>query len=304
MLREARREDKSEVYDLWKHAYPNQNRNYLNFYFKNLFDKGVCLLLEQDNRIVSSLQMNTHVIKFNGKRLMSGYILGVSTLPDYRRRGHMRNLMESAIDEAQHNHLFTMIKAFNPKLYEQFGFQCVYYHKQYTIYREFLHKVTSTNVTYTADPSELLEVYREFIRHFDGAYERDVEYYTTFLAELMVNQKKMLVYRASGGKVMGYVVYQVKNSEVLIKEAIYLESVVLMRLLKSAMGSANEVLLEVSQSEKIEKIFPMAIPKKHASIMVRINNFELFNKLFNAKATTVQEAYSLLSKPLWMHEYY
>ena len=41
MLREARVYDKSEVYQLWKQSYPTLDRNYLNFYFKHLFDSGV-----------------------------------------------------------------------------------------------------------------------------------------------------------------------------------------------------------------------------------------------------------------------
>ena len=58
MLRDAGKQDKAEIYELWKQSYPNQNRNYLNFYFKNIFDKGRCIALEQDQRIISSLQLN------------------------------------------------------------------------------------------------------------------------------------------------------------------------------------------------------------------------------------------------------
>ena len=94
MLRDAGKQDKAEIYELWKQSYPNQNRNYLNFYFKNIFDKGRCIALEQDQRIISSLQLNEHILRLRDKQLKISYILGVSTLPDYRRRGHMRRLME------------------------------------------------------------------------------------------------------------------------------------------------------------------------------------------------------------------
>ncbi len=112
MLRDAGKQDKAEIYELWKQSYPNQNRNYLNFYFKNIFDKGRCIALEQDQRIISSLQLNEHILRLRDKQLKISYILGVSTLPDYRRRGHMRRLMESALDEAGHNHLVTLIRGF------------------------------------------------------------------------------------------------------------------------------------------------------------------------------------------------
>ena len=160
MLRDAGKQDKAEIYELWKQSYPNQNRNYLNFYFKNIFDKGRCIALEQDQRIISSLQLNEHILRLRDKQLKISYILGVSTLPDYRRRGHMRRLMESALDEAGHNHLVTLIRGFYPKLYEQFGFETVYERKLYTVPRECLHKVSLTNISYAAEPQELFRPIR------------------------------------------------------------------------------------------------------------------------------------------------
>ena len=52
--------------------------------------------------------MNEHVIHLRSQDAIA-YLLGVSTLPDYRRRGHMRTLMEAALDETSHNYLFTFI---------------------------------------------------------------------------------------------------------------------------------------------------------------------------------------------------
>lgn len=304
MIRETKKEDKQDVYTLWKQAYPSQNRNYLNFYFKNIFDKGTCFIIEQDNRIVSSLQMNEHVLHLHGKQLKIGYLLGVSTLPDYRRRGHMKKLMECALDEASHNYLITFIQAFNPKLYEQFGFETLYYHKYYTLHKDTLQKISTTKVSYSADASELLHAYQNFIKHFDGYYVRDSMYYTLLLNELVVNQKQMVVYRDRNKEVTGYLVYQNKKDEIFVEEAVYTESVALMRMLKAALGKAEEITIQVSQSEKLEKIFPMVIPKKQPAMMARVNHIELFNKLYNVGAKTTKEAIFGTKKPLWCHEYY
>ena len=289
MLRDAGKQDKAEIYELWKQSYPNQNRNYLNFYFKNIFDKGRCIALEQDQRIISSLQLNEHILRLRDKQLKISYILGVSTLPDYRRRGHMRRLMESALDEAGHNHLVTLIRGFYPKLYEQFGFETVYERKLYTVPRECLHKVSLTNISYAAEPQELLQAYQNFTKHFDGCYVRDREYYVLLLNEIVVTQN---------------LIFHKKKQEIHVEEAVYLESVVLMRLLKAAIGKEQEILVEVSQSEKLEKIFPLLIPKKQPFIMARINNPELFNKLYNLEVKSAAEAFASALRPLWIHEYY
>ena len=89
-----------------------------------------------------------------------------------------------------------------------------------------------------------------------------------------------------------------------MEEAIYLESVVLMRLLKAAIGREQEILVEVSQSEKLEKNISAADSKKTAIHHGRINNPELFNKLYNLEVKSAAEAFASALRPLWIHEYY
>lgn len=304
MLRDSCTQDKQEIFDLWKQAYPMQNEEYLQFYFDYVYDQGVGIVYEMDGRIVSSLEMNYHTLYVQGKQLKASYILGASTLPDYRRRGYMQTLMESALDEARHNCLITLIKAFNPKAYQTFGFEVVYHRKAYTLTKATLHTVSSAHVSSQANAKELLHVYRKFVQRFDGYYVRDIPYYETLLKELQLGQKQLLVYRDAHGEVSGYVIYQKRKQERIVQEAIYLESVVLKRLLKKTIGDHHEITVMVSTCERLEKIFPMAIPKKQPYIMARINNFELFNKLYNTKIKTVEQAFSLSKKPLWCHEYY
>lgn len=304
MIKEASRSEKSEILNLWKHAYPSQHEDYLKFYFDQIFDEGRCILSQQDNRIVSSLQMNTHTMYFLGKQLKVNYITGVSTLPDYRRRGHMRQLMNSAIDEASHNYLVTLIMGFNPKVYEEFGYEVVYYRKAYTIQSEYLNKVTTAHVSYQASAEELLKVYQMFAQHFDGYYIRDKKYYTLLLKELELQHKELIVCRNMRQEVCGYLVCQKKKNDVMIEEAIYLQSSVLMRMMKKAIGMEKEITIHVSPSERLEKIFPLAIPKKQPYMMARINHLPLFNKLYNTHVKSTKEAFRKVKKPLWCHEYY
>lgn len=304
MIRETCKADKQDVYTLWKQAYPNQNRNYLNFYFKYIFDKGTCIVMEQDDRIISSLQMNEHILRFQGKQLKISYLLGVSTLPDYRRRGNMKQLMKCALDEASHNHLITLIEAFNPKLYEQFGFVTMYYHKFYTIHKETFLKISTAKISYNAQAHELLQAYQNFTTHFDGYYVRDVAYYQLLLNELVVHQKQMVVYRNRNREVSGYLIFHNRKDEVMVEEAIYTESIALLRMLKAALGNAEEITVAVSQNEMLEKLFPMVIAKKQPAIMAKIHNIELFNKLYNMEIKHTKDAFVCVKRPLWCHEYY
>lgn len=304
MIKEADKSEKQEIYALWKQSYPSQNEDYLKFYFDQIFDDGRCILIKQDNLVISSLQMNTHTIRLADKQLKAGYILGVSTLPEFRKRGYMRKLMESAMDEAGHNYLVSLIRVSNPKICERFGFEIIYNRKAYTVPREYLNKVSSANTSYLADAEELLQTYQKFVQHFDGYYMRDKNYYSILLNELKLHQKEMVVFRDKQQMVSGYMIYQKKKQEIVIEEAIYLESMALMRMMKKAIGFEKEITILVSSGERLEKIFPLVIPKQQAYLMARINHLPLFNKLYNTHVKTTKEAFDELKKPLWCHAYY
>lgn len=303
MIREALKKDKTNIYELWKHAYPNKAQSHLQFYFTHLFDQGRCVVCEQDNRIISSIHMQKHVMALAGRKLEVSYLSGVATHADYRRRGHMRDLMNSAIDEAKHNHLITLIEAFNPKLYEPFGFEVVYYHKHYHIQKKYLDDIPSVKgVSHSFTAQDLLDVYEMFTKHFDGYCVRNIPYYENFMRRGLLENSNICVYRDKHNVIRGYAYYTRKDKEMKVHEIVYLESIGLMKMLKYICGDCEEVQLEVSQAESLDKIFPLAIPKKRSFLMARVNNFEIFNKLYNSKVKTAKEAFKIVRKPLYSNE--
>lgn len=304
MIKDAMLRDKQEIYEIWKSAYPTRERNYLNFFFKHIYDEGKSIVCEQDGRIISTLQYHEHIMMFQKRKLSTSYIMGVATLPDYRLRGHMRRLMESTLDELSRNHLITLIQAFNPKLYEQFGFETIYYHKHYTIHAKYLEKINIHGVDRNFTASELLGLYKKYVKHFDGYYIRDMAYYENFMRMAMINRGNICVYRNKKDEITGYAYYVENNNEVEIKEIIYLESIALLKMMKYVLGRYPDVNICVSQAERLEKLFPLAIPKKVPFMMARINNYELFNKLYNCDVRKPSQAYEILNKPLFINEFY
>lgn len=304
MIKDAERQEKEEILHLWKLCYPTQDEAYLRFYFDHIYDDGISIVKKQDDLIISSLHMNYHVMSFHGKLLKCSYLLGASTLPDYRRRGHFHALMESMLDEAEHNCLISFMKAFNPKAYARYGFEVVYERKAYTIGKAYLHGIKPLRVFDHATADELLYIYKQFTKRFDGYHVRDIKYYELLLEELCLGGKRLAVYRDEHREVKGYVITTLRKNEVIVQEAVYMDSAILKRLLKKALGAQEEITLVVSKHEHIEKVFPLAIPKKQPYLMARINNYQLFNKLYNGKARNVKEAFAIVRKPLWNHEYY
>lgn len=302
MIREAELQEKALVYELWKKSWPSKNDNDTAYYFKHHFQEGTCIVVEEDGRVVSSLMSHPHVLQFNGMRLNVTQFMGVATLADYRRRGNMRELMESALDEAGHNTLITLIHAFYPKLYERFGFQVIYERKTYSIHDQDLKNIKPLRTTTQATAQELYQAYRRFTLHFDGYCERSITYYEHLLAMVKAGFKHFVAYRDKNNEITGYLIYEVSRNDLFVREAIYSNALSLQRMMKSIIGEKEYLYLEVSANEQIEKIFPLAVGKRNGYMMARVNHVPLFNKLFSTNIKNVSEAYDLLKKPLWIHE--
>lgn len=304
MIKDIQTEDLEGIRNLWYQSHPDNQKEYIDFYFQHEFPKTHCIVCEQDNRIISSLLIHEHTMSFLNRKFLVSYLGGIATLPDYRRRGHMHELMNVALNEVDHNHLITVARAFNPKIFEPYGFETVCYHKFYEISRKHLQDVPITGISHQYLAEELLEVYNTYSIHFDGWMERDLDYYQLYIERAMLRQGNLCVCRDEKGNLIGYAMYHQENEHAEIFEIVYLNATAFMKLVAYVCGNEDEVTVQVSQSERIELLFPLAIGKRQGFLMARINNYELFNKLFNSNVETVKEAYKLLKKPVMNNEYF
>lgn len=304
MIKDIQLEDVEGIRNLWYQSHPEQQRDYIDFYFQHEFSNSHCIVCEQDDKIISSLLIKEHVMSFLNRKFLISYLEGIATLPDYRRRGHMHELMNVALDEVSHNHLITLTRAFNPKLFEPYGFETVCYHKFYTISRKALLPVGMSGVSHQYDVEELLDVYDTYAKHFDGYMQRDIAYYQLFVERAMLQHGNICVYRDEKGNLRGYALYHQESEHAEIYEIIYLDSIAFMKLVAYVCGNEDEVVVQVSQAERIETLFPLAIGKRQSFLMARINQYDLFNKLFNTNVETVSEAFKLMKKPMMNNEYY
>lgn len=304
MIKDIQIEDVEGIRNLWYQSHPENQKDYIDFYFQHEFSDAHCIVCEQDSKIISSLLIREHTMAFLNRRFLVSYLEGIATLPDYRRRGHMHELMNVALDEVNHNHLITVARAFNPKLFEPYGFETVCYHKFYTISRRHLNQSNLKGISHQFTAEELLNVYEAYATHFDSFMYRDIAYYELFIERAMLRHGNLCVHRSLNGEIDGYALYRREPDNAEIFEIVYLNSTAFRELSAYVCDNEDEVIIQVSQAEKIETLFPLAIGKKQGFLMARINNYELFNKLFNTEVETVKDAFQLLKKPIMNHEYY
>lgn len=303
MIKEASEKDKRAIYNLWQSSFSIKNSEMINCFFNYGMNEGKVILCEKDEKLVASVFMHDMNIMFHNRLLKSVFLSHIAVHPDYRKTSSLDECLKNVIDECEKKALFTFVEATSYKFWENYGFQEGTLHRYYELNERHFENVSQNDVFEDASALEMKEVYEAFMKHFDGYKVRSLHDFELMIQEAKSMNERILMVRHRA-KPMGYIRFSTEKKQVKAKEIIYLGSNAFLRLCKAALGTNDLIILELSEAEHIERLFPLAIPRKRVEVMVRCNNFPLFNKLYNARVKTSKEAYALTKKPRFMNEKY
>lgn len=116
----------------------------VDLFFKNRVCLNDCFVCEEDGKIVSVLHIIPSELQINGKIYKSGYIYGACTLPDFRKRGIMSELIKFSEKEAMNrNYKFLFLVPDNESLenfYQKLGYRNFFKHKKIVLKRSMMNK--------------------------------------------------------------------------------------------------------------------------------------------------------------------
>ena len=87
-VRIAKAEDKKAFYDLWKICFGDSDA-FCDWFFRNRFAPDYSVVLETEGKIVSCMQAFPYTLWIRGREIPGAMLCGVSTHPDYRKKGYM-----------------------------------------------------------------------------------------------------------------------------------------------------------------------------------------------------------------------
>ncbi|WP_294080661.1 GNAT family N-acetyltransferase [Proteiniphilum sp. UBA5384] len=125
MIQFADRETRPQVREMWKTVFGDLD-DYMDVYFRyNYRDENTLVYIEK-GKVAASLQMLPYSFTFCGTEIPILYLAGVSTLPEYRRRGYTRQLLIRSFEEAAHRNVPLMLlvpqEEWLLKFYDRYGF--------------------------------------------------------------------------------------------------------------------------------------------------------------------------------------
>lgn len=96
MIQFANRETASEVRSMWKTCFED-TEEYMDLYFSRQYKDENTLIYWVENKAVACLQMLPYTIRFYEEAIPFYYLAGLCTLPEYRNKGYMGQLIHEAI---------------------------------------------------------------------------------------------------------------------------------------------------------------------------------------------------------------
>ncbi|MGL5978489.1 MAG: GNAT family N-acetyltransferase [Erysipelotrichaceae bacterium] len=298
MLKNAIVEDQKRIYELYRHTHCFQNLERLEYYSQKRGILASSIVFEQDALLVSSLSYSFRRIKFMNRVLKVSAVDAFAVHPDYRYQSVNAQLMQSFLEQMQQETLFTIVGTEYPKLYEKYGFRPLYNQHKYVLKAEYFSDIPIEGVEPLDDLHAMKKVYENFTQHFQGIAHRSVEEFQEIFDAVTYFDDRVIGAYNSHGELRGYCIYHIEKDRVLVKEIVYLDGRSLAQLLQVAVLGYQEIEVTLSKGEQLQKLFPLAIPRQKLGYMIRLNNPELFNKLFKTQVKCATSAYAILQQPI------
>lgn len=179
-IRKAGKEDTDQIRELWQASFPEETADTTAFYFEHLYQPDDCFVIDHEGEILSMLQCRSISLMVNEKPQRTSFIVGVATKAVYRHNGLMRELLHHVLGLLKEQEPFTILQAYDWKLYKPFGFVVTHY-RQIAKPQIIQHASVPLTIKECKDSTVLLQIYNSYCKKKNGYRIRDEKYYDDFL---------------------------------------------------------------------------------------------------------------------------
>lgn len=261
-IRYAKDDDLGDIKDIWRYCFRDEE-GFFNYYFDNKYKPYNTIVVEDEEEITSSLQLNQYKISLNNVVYDTSYVVGVSTFPEGRGKGYMKNLMSYTLNELyKKNQLVSILMPIDYRLYRSYGYEHCYDQIEYNVdindFRTFkingnFKKVNESHIKY------LLDIYSEFMSNNNGYTKRDELYYRDIFKEVESENGYIYTHVDENGQYMGYIMYFINNENMFVRELFYKDMNSLKSILKFLYNhntQTKKVVINTPVNDKIRYILP------------------------------------------------
>nr|WP_208414805.1 GNAT family N-acetyltransferase [Paenibacillus castaneae] len=226
------------------------------------------------------LQLETYI---GGQRFAMGGVAAVATWPEYRRQGLVAKLLVHSLKEMKANgQTLSFLHPFAFGFYRKFGWETYTDNKIYTIKSDFLPARVPYKgriERYSNNYELLYHIYEAYAAQFNGSLVRSELWWKYYISKRKPGQ--ISVYFDQNNQALGYIIYEVKNSQLFVHEFVSLSEEsrkALWSFISQHDSMINEVKITVPSNDNLAYLLPN--PRIHQEItpyfMARIVDAEAF----------------------------
>lgn len=219
-IRYARATDKNQIVSLWNYCFED-GEDFVKYYFENVYDENNTIIIEENDEVLSALQLNKYTIDLRDNKYDVSYVVGVSSKPEVRGLGYMKHLMTYTLEELYKNgEIVSLLMAIDYRLYKRYGFDHCYDQIQYNLRTDELlgFRLSSKLRKATFEDAETLSrIYTKAMESLNGYAVRDEAYFNRFIKEVSSESGYIYIDEENNS----YIAYYIQGDTFFVRELIY-----------------------------------------------------------------------------------
>ena len=189
-----------ECKEMWISCF-HDSAEYTDFYFSHKREGSLGYFNRENNKLASMLFANPYQTIFFNTSVLSHFVVGVATRPEFRGQGRMRNLLTKVMTDLAASHEpFIYLQPASEAIYQPFDFRGIYYRDKKKTFRTlFIRDRLNGRAKKFCDCSEkqkqkVVDFANAWHKsHFDLYVKRDIDYYEMLEAELNMVSGRVIV---------------------------------------------------------------------------------------------------------------
>lgn len=219
-IRYAKPIDKEQVVSVWNYCFED-GEDFVKYYFENVYDENNTIIIEENDEVLSALQLNKYTIDLRDNKYDVSYVVGVSSKPEVRVLGYMKHLMTYTLEELYKNgEIVSLLMAIDYRLYKRYGFDHCYDQIQYNLRTDELlgFRLSSKLRKATFEDAETLSrIYTKAMESLNGYAVRDEAYFNRFIKEVSSESGYIYIDEENNS----YIAYYIQGDTFFVRELIY-----------------------------------------------------------------------------------
>ena len=219
-IRYAKPIDKEQVVSVWNYCFED-GEDFVKYYFENVYDENNTIIIEENDEVLSALQLNKYTIDLRDNKYDVSYVVGVSSKPEVRGLGYMKHLMSYTLEELYKNgEIVSLLMAIDYRLYKRYGFDHCYDQIQYNLRTDELlgFRLSSKLRKATFEDAETLSrIYTKAMESLNGYAVRDEVYFNRFIKEVSSESGYIYIDEENNS----YIAYYIQGDTFFVRELIY-----------------------------------------------------------------------------------